>query len=184
MRKVLFSQVCVCPHPEGTSSPSPGPRFLPRGYPSPRWRGTPVPGGVLPLLSYPRGLPHPCLGGTPSWVPPPSWPGQGVCLLHSRTRTFLLLFNSISLNIFKVNWKYNFHFADFTLILITFNLILIGQYIVVCIDHSQVGFKSNFWLHYHFSFLDFWFIKATFKNQKCALSGELIFLSTWRFRFG
>ena len=34
---------------------------------------------VLHLLSCTGGgLLHPCQGGTPPWVPPPSWPGWGV----------------------------------------------------------------------------------------------------------
>ena len=41
----------------------------------------------------------------------------------------------------------------------------------------QVGFKYKFWLHCHFSFLDFWFLWTTFENLKSAISGKIIFLA-------
>ena len=47
----------------------------------------------------------------------------------------------------------------------------------------QVWFKSSFIPHYHFSFFDFSFLRTTFKSLRCAIGGEFIFLSNWRFRF-
>ena len=48
----------------------------------------------------------------------------------------------------------------------------------------QVRYKSRFWLHCHFSFLDFSLLSTTFENLKSAIGGEFLFLSNWRFRFG
>ena len=47
---------------------------------------------------------------------------------------------------------------------------------------TQVGFKSRFWLHCHFSFFDFKFLRITFENLKCAIGVEIIFLFNWIFR--
>ena len=48
---------------------------------------------------------------------------------------------------------------------------------------AQYGFNPRFWLHCHFYFLDFSFLRTIFGNLKCALGGEFIFLSNWRFRY-
>ena len=46
---------------------------------------------------------------------------------------------------------------------------------------TQVGFKSRFWLHCQFSFFDFSSLRTTFEYLKCAIGGEFIFVSNWRF---
>ena len=49
---------------------------------------------------------------------------------------------------------------------------------------TQYGFNLRFWLHCHFSFFDFSFLRTQFGNLKCAIGGEFKFLSNCRFRFG
>ena len=36
---------------------------------------------------------------------------------------------------------------------------------------TQVGFSWRFWLHCHFSFFNFWFLRTIFKNLKDAIGG-------------
>ena len=48
---------------------------------------------------------------------------------------------------------------------------------------NSIGRQHSKQTHYHFSFFDYWFLKTTFKNLKCAISGELIFLFSWIFRY-
>ena len=42
--------------------------------------------------------------------------------------------------------------------------------------YTSIGFNPRFWLHCHFSFFDFSFLRKIFGNIKCALGGEFIFL--------
>ena len=68
--KVMFSQMCVCPHPGGTPVPGsyPGP-LLGKGYPSPGQGSTLVlAGGTTVLVG--GGVPQSQLGGTPGYP----WP--------------------------------------------------------------------------------------------------------------
>ena len=44
---------------------------------------------------------------------------------------------------------------------------------------TRVGFSMKFWLHCHLSFLYFCFPFTSLENLKCAIGGELFFLSEW-----
>ena len=52
------------------------------------------------------------------------------------------------------------------------------------ISLTQYGFNLRFWLHCHFSFFVFSFLRTQFGNLKCSIGDEFKFLSNCRFRFG